>query len=66
VEAEILNTPTPGVQTVTQDECAHIPDFTIERLARFFLPIMRASLSEKLPVHLQRDQKHDMMHGKEV
>ena len=66
MEAEALNTSTPDVQTVTQDECAHIPDFAIERLARFFLPLMQASLSEKLPVHLHRDQKHDMMHGKEV
>ena len=66
VESETLNTPTPGVQIVTQDDCAHIPDFAIKRLARFFIPLMQASLSEKPPVHLQRDQKHDMMHGKEV
>lgn len=66
VEAEALNTPTPDVQTVTQDDCAHIPDFAIERLARFFLPLMQASLSEKPPVHLQCKQKDDMMHGKEV
>lgn len=66
VEAEILNTPTPGVQTVTQDDCAHIPDFAVERLARFFLPLMQAALSEKPPVHLQCRAKDDMMHGKEV
>ena len=66
MEAEALNTPTPDMQTVTQDNCAHIPDFAIERLARFFLPVMQASLSEKLPVHLRCEQKDDMMHGKEV
>ena len=66
MEAEVLNTPTPGMKTVTQDDSTHIPDFTIERLARFFLPLMQMSLSEKPAVHLQRDQKGDMMHGKEV
>ena len=66
VEAEVLNLPTPDAQIVTQDDCAHIPDFTIERLARFFLPLMQTSLSEKPPVHLQCKQKDDMMHGKEV
>ena len=66
MEAEVLNTPTPDVKTVTRDDCAHIPDFAIERLARFFLPLMQASLSEKPAVHLQCDQKDDMMHGKEV
>ena len=66
MEAEALNTPTPDMQTVTQDNCAHIPDFAIERLARFFLPVMQTSLSEKLPVHLRCEQKDDMMHGKEV
>lgn len=66
VEAEVLNIPTQNAQIVTQDDCAYIPDFAVERLARFFLPLMQASLSEKPPVHLQRDQKDDMMHGKEV
>ncbi len=66
VEAEALNTPTPDVQTVTRDDYSHIPDFAIERLARFFLPLMQASLSDKPPIHLQRNQKDDMMHGKEV
>ena len=66
MEAEELNTPTPDVQAVTQDDSTHIPDFAIERLARFFLPLMQASLSEKPAVHLQCDQKDDMMHGKEV
>ena len=55
-----------GMKTVTQDDSTHIPDFAIERLARFFLPLMQASLSEKPAVQLQRDQKDDMMHGKEV
>ena len=54
------------MKTVTRDDSTHIPDFAIERLARFFLPLMQASLSEKSAVHLQRDQKDDMMHGKEV
>lgn len=66
MEAEVLNTPTPDVKTVTQDDSTHIPDFAIERLARFFHPLMQMSLSEKPAVHLQRDQKGDMMHGKEV
>lgn len=66
MEAEALNTPTLDMKTVTRDDTTHIPDFTIERLARFFLPLMQASLSEKPAVHLQRDQKDDMMHGKEV
>ena len=66
MEAEELNTPTPDMKTVTQDDSIHIPDFAIERLARFFLPLMQAFLSEKPAVHLQRDQKDDMMHGKEV
>ena len=66
MEAEALNTPTPDMKTETQDDSTHIPDFAIERLARFFLPLMRASLSEKPAVHLQRDQKGDMMHGEEV
>ena len=66
MEAEALNTPTQDAQIVTQDDCAHIPDFAIERLARFFLPLMQAPLSENPPAHLQRDQKDDMMHGKEV
>ena len=66
MEAEALNTPTPDVQTVIQDDCVHIPDFAIERLARFFLPLIQASLSEKPPVHLQCKTKDDMMHGKEV
>lgn len=38
MEAEALNTPTPDMKTVTQDDSTHIPDFAIERLARFFLP----------------------------
>ncbi len=66
MEAEVLNTSTPDMKTVTRDDSTHIPDFAIERLARFFLPLMQASLSEKSAVHLQRDQKDDMMHGKEV
>ena len=66
MEAEALNTPTPDMKTVTQDDFTHIPDFAIERLARFFLPLMQTSLSEKTAVQLQRDQKGDMMHGKEV
>ena len=66
MEAEALNTPTPDMKTVTQDDFTHIPDFAIERLARFFLPLMQTSLSEKTAVHLQRDQKGDMMRGKEV
>lgn len=66
MEAEALNTPTPDMKTETQDDSTHIPDFAIERLARFFLPLMQASLSEKPAVHLQRHQKDDMMHGKEV
>ncbi len=66
MEAEVLNTPTPDVKTVTQDDSTHIPDFAIERLARFFHPLMQMSLSEKPAVHLQQDQKGDMMHGKEV
>lgn len=55
MEAEALNTPTPDMKTETQDDSTHIPDFAIERLARFFLPLMQASLSEKPTVHLQRD-----------
>ena len=55
MEAEVLNTPTPDMKTVTRDDSTHIPDFAIERLARFFLPLMQASLSEKPAVHLQRD-----------
>ena len=66
MEAEVLNTPTPDMKTVTRDDSTHIPDFAIERLARFFLPLMQTSLSEKPPVHLQCKQKDDMMHGKEV
>ena len=66
METEALNTPTPDMKTVTQDDSIHIPDFAIERLARFFLPLMQMSLSEKPAVHLQCDQKDDMMHGKEV
>lgn len=66
MEAEVLNTPTPDMKTVTQDDSTHIPDFAIEGLARFFLPLMQISLSEKPAVHLQRDQKGDMMHRKEV
>lgn len=66
MEAEALNTPTPDMKTETQDDSTHIPDFAIERLARFFLPLMQMSLSEKPAVHLQCDQKGDMMHGKEV
>lgn len=66
MEAEALNIPTPDMKTVTQDDSTHIPDFAIERLARFFLPLMQTSLSEKPAVHLQCDQKDDMMHGKEV
>ena len=66
MEAEALNTPTPDMKTETQDDSAHIPDFAIERLARFFLPLMQMALSEKPAVHLQCDQKDDMMHGKEV
>lgn len=66
MEAEVLNTPTPDMKTVTQDDSTHIPDFAIEGLARFFLPLMQISLSEKPAVHLQRDQKGDTMHGKEV
>lgn len=66
MEAEKLDTPTPDVQTVIQDDCAYIPDFAIERLARFFLPLMQASLSEKPSAHLQCKQKDDMMCGKEV
>lgn len=54
------------MKTVTQDDSTYIPDFAIERLARFFLPLMQMSLSEKPAVHLQRNQKGDMMHGKEV
>ena len=52
MEAEALNTPTPDMKTVTQDDFTHIPDFAIERLARFFLPLMQDSLSEKPPAHL--------------
>ena len=66
MEAKVLNTPTLDIKTVTRDDTTHIPDFAIERLARFFLPLMQASLSEKPAVHLQLDQKDDMMHGKEV
>ena len=66
MEAEALNTPTPDMKTETQDDSTHIPDIAIERLAWFFLPLMQTSLSEKPAVHLQRDQKGDMMHGKEV
>ena len=66
MEAEALNTPTPDMKTVTQDDSTHIPDFAIERLARFFLPLMQASLSEKPSAHLQCKQKDDMMCGKEV
>ena len=66
MEAEALNIPTLDMKTVTQDDSTHIPDFAIEGLARFFLPLMQMSLSEKPAVHLQRDQKGDMMHGKEV
>ena len=66
MEAKVLNTPTPDMKTVTRDDTTHIPDFAIERLARFFLPLMQASLSEKPAVRLQLDQKDDMMHGKEV
>lgn len=69
MEAEALtqtDTPALNAQTVTEDNCANIPDFAIERLARFFLPLMQTSLSGKPAVHLQRDQKGDMMHGKEV
>ena len=66
MEAEVLNTPTPDMEAVTQDDSTHIPDFAIEGLARFFLPLMQMSFSEKPAVHLQRDQKDDMMHGKEV
>lgn len=66
MEAETMNTPTPDMKTVTRDDSTHIPDFAIERLARFFLPLMQDSLSEKPPAHLQCKQKDDMMHGKEV
>lgn len=66
MEAEVLNTSTPDMKTVTQDDSTHIPDFAVERLARFFLPLVQTPLSEKPAVHLQRDQKGDMMHGKEV
>ena len=66
MEAEALNTPTLDMKTVTRDDTTHIPDFTIERLARFFLPLMQASLSEKPSAHLQCKQKDDMMCGKEV
>lgn len=65
MEAEALNTPTPDMKTVTRDDSTHIPDFAIERLARFFLPLMQVSLYEKPAVHLRRDPKDDMMHGKE-
>ena len=66
METEALNTPTPDMKTVIQDDSTHIPDFAIERLARFFLPLMQAFLSEQPAVHLQRDQKDDMRHGQEV
>ena len=71
MEAEALtqtDAPVLNVQAVTEanGNYARIPDSAIERLARFFLPLMQASLSEKPPVHLQCKQKDDMMYGKEV
>ena len=66
MEAEVLNIPTQNAQIVAQDDCAHIPDFAIERLARFFLSLMQAPLSGKPPAHLQCKQKDDMMFGQEV
>ena len=71
MEAEALtptDVPALNAQTVTEDNdnYVRIPDSAIERLARFFLPLMQASLSEKPPAHLQCKQKDDMMCGKEV
>ena len=71
MEAEALtqtDAPVLNVQAVTgaNGNYAHIPDSAIERLARFFLPLMQASLSEKPSAHLQCKQKDDMMCGKEV
>ena len=36
METEALNTPTPDMKTVTQDDSTHIPDFAIERLAEVY------------------------------
>ena len=43
-----------------------IPDFAIERLARFFLPLIQESMSENESAHLSSTHETDKLSGKGV
>lgn len=49
------------VIAVDSDYGKEIPDFAIERMARFFLPLMQASLSDPKSTHLQQEQETSMI-----
>lgn len=60
------NAPVLDVHTVNENTESQIPEYAIDRLARFFLPLMQESLSKKSFTHLQPQQRSDMMSEKEV
>lgn len=59
------NAPTLDVRTAGKDFSSQIPEYAIDRLARFFLPMMQASLAETKSAHLQQEQNDNMILQKE-
>ena len=66
-EKELVQTnSTLDIQTTNGNANTQVPDYIIQRLARFFQPLIQESFQETASVHLQQEKNNSILTGKEV